>query len=40
MTVRKAHDLCDTIEEELKKKFKNLDINIHIEPCKDDKTNV
>lgn len=40
MTVRKAHNLCDTIEEELKKNFNNLDIDIHIEPCKDDKTNV
>jgi len=37
MTVRDSHDLCDKIEQELKETVKNLDINIHIEPCRDDK---
>jgi len=40
MSVREAHDLCDAIEADLKKMFNNLDINIHIEPCKEDKTNI
>lgn len=35
MTVKEAHQLCDDIEYDLKKKIKNLDINIHIEPCSD-----
>lgn len=38
LSVREAHDLCDKMEAELKKKIRFLDINIHIEPCKDDKT--
>jgi len=40
MSVRDAHDLCDTMETELKQKIRYLDINIHIEPCKDDQTEV
>jgi cation diffusion facilitator family transporter len=36
MKVEEAHDLCDTIEADLKKLFNNLDINIHIEPRKED----
>lgn len=38
LSVKEAHDLCDNIEAELKKKIRFLDINIHIEPCKDDQT--
>lgn len=37
MSVKRAHDLCDKIEEDLKSELNNLDVNIHIEPCK--KTN-
>ena len=33
MTVKDAHKLCDDIENDLKLKINNLDINIHIEPC-------
>ena len=40
MSVLESHNLCDAIEADLKKEFNNLDINIHIEPCKDDKTDV
>lgn len=40
MSVREAHDLCDTIEAELKKSFNDLDVNIHIEPCRDDRAEV
>jgi cation diffusion facilitator family transporter len=40
MSVAEAHNLCDTIEAELKEKFTNLDINIHIEPCSDDRADV
>lgn len=40
MSVKESHDLCDAIEADLKRNFSNLDINIHIEPCKNDKTGV
>jgi cation diffusion facilitator family transporter len=33
MTLKEVHDICDQIEEELKEKLKNLDINIHVEPA-------
>jgi cation diffusion facilitator family transporter len=33
MTLKEVHDICDQIEEELKGKLKNLDINIHVEPA-------
>jgi cation diffusion facilitator family transporter len=33
MTVKEAHDLCDTIEDEIKLSINNMDINIHVEPC-------
>lgn len=31
--VQQAHDLCDEIENGLKNKFPQIDVNIHIEPC-------
>jgi cation diffusion facilitator family transporter len=31
-SVRNAHNYCDRIEDELKRSFKNLTINIHVEP--------
>lgn len=37
MTVKDAHHLCDKIENNLKQKINNLDINIHIEPCSETK---
>ena len=40
LSVKEAHDLCDNIEAELKGKINFLDINIHIEPCKDDQTDL
>ena len=30
--LKKAHDLCDEIENEVKQKIKNIEFNIHIEP--------
>jgi len=33
MTVKESHDLCDTIEDEIKLNIDNMDINIHVEPC-------
>ena len=32
MELKKAHDLCDEIENEVKKDIKNIEFNIHIEP--------
>lgn len=32
MSVKKAHDLCDEIEDHVQQNFKFMDINIHIEP--------
>ena len=32
MELKKAHDLCDEIENEVKQKIKNIEFNIHIEP--------
>lgn len=32
MSVKKAHDLCDEIENHVQQNFKFMDINIHIEP--------
>jgi cation diffusion facilitator family transporter len=32
MTLKEVHDVCDDVEEELKKEIRNLDINIHVEP--------
>jgi cation diffusion facilitator family transporter len=34
--VVEAHDFCDHLEKEIKKKIANLSILIHIEPCKTD----
>jgi cation diffusion facilitator family transporter len=34
MTVKESHDICDKIENELKKKLPNLEITIHVEPIK------
>ncbi len=31
-SLQKVHDVCDMIEEEIKKKINNIDINIHVEP--------
>jgi cation diffusion facilitator family transporter len=31
-TVLRAHDLCDEIEEHINEKFRDIDINIHVEP--------
>jgi cation diffusion facilitator family transporter len=32
MTVNDSHNLCDDIEDEIRKVFKNIEISIHIEP--------
>lgn len=32
LSLREVHDVCDDIENELKQKIKNLDVNIHVEP--------
>ncbi len=32
MTVKESHDLCDKIEDDLKKQLPNMDITIHVEP--------
>lgn len=32
LTLKEVHDICDEVEEELKNRIKNLDINIHVEP--------
>jgi cation diffusion facilitator family transporter len=32
MTLKDIHDICDSVEEELKSVMNNLDINIHVEP--------
>lgn len=32
-TVGEAHEVCDQIENELMTCFKNVDVNIHVEPC-------
>ncbi len=32
VTVRKAHDYCDELEEKINIDFPNIDINIHVEP--------
>jgi cation diffusion facilitator family transporter len=31
MHVKEAHDLCDTIENDIKRAFKNSEVNIHVE---------
>lgn len=31
--VSQAHAVCDEIEEDLNKQFRDVDINIHVEPC-------
>jgi divalent metal cation (Fe/Co/Zn/Cd) transporter len=31
MLVREAHDLCDTIENDIKSTFKNSEVTIHVE---------
>ncbi|MCL4325215.1 MAG: cation diffusion facilitator family transporter [Candidatus Thermoplasmatota archaeon] len=31
-----AHRICDVIEQDLKKNIKNIDVIIHIEPCRND----
>lgn len=31
--VRDAHDVCDRIEDEIGKNFKEVQVNIHVEPC-------
>lgn len=35
MSVKEAHDLCDRIENDIKQSIKNMDINIHVEPCEE-----
>ena len=32
-TVQQAHEVCDLIEADIEKKFKETTINIHMEPC-------
>jgi len=32
MTLKEVHEICDEVEDILKSKLKNLDINIHVEP--------
>ncbi|HHH54412.1 MAG TPA: cation transporter [Bacteroidetes bacterium] len=32
MSVKKAHEICDDMEEKINEKFPKIDINIHIEP--------
>lgn len=32
LTLKEVHDICDEVEEELKNRIKNLEINIHVEP--------
>lgn len=33
MTIRKGHELCDKIEEDLAKEMNNVKVTIHLEPC-------
>jgi cation diffusion facilitator family transporter len=37
LSLKEVHDVCDEIENELKSKIKNLEINIHVEPLIDSK---
>jgi cation diffusion facilitator family transporter len=32
LSLKEVHDICDEVENELKQKIKNLEINIHVEP--------
>lgn len=34
MSVKKAHDLCDIIEDDIEKTLKNTEVMIHLESCK------
>ena len=36
LSLKEVHDVCDDIENELKRKIKNLEINIHVEPKEED----
>ena len=36
LSLKEVHDVCDEIENELKSKIKNLEINIHVEPFEED----
>jgi divalent metal cation (Fe/Co/Zn/Cd) transporter len=31
--VGEAHKVCDRIEDEIARRFKEVDVNIHVEPC-------
>jgi cation diffusion facilitator family transporter len=33
--LKKVHDLCDQLEQVLKQKIRNLDVNIHVEPLEE-----
>lgn len=33
MSVKQAHDICDSIEEEIENKLKNTEVMIHVESC-------
>ena len=32
-TVQESHDICDLLEEKIKNQFKDISVNIHVEPC-------
>ena len=33
LSVKESHDICDSIEKEIETKLKNVEVNIHVEPC-------
>ncbi|HEY4786387.1 MAG TPA: cation diffusion facilitator family transporter [Bacteroidales bacterium] len=37
LSLKEVHDICDMVENEMKTKIKNLEINIHVEPFDDQK---
>jgi cation diffusion facilitator family transporter len=37
LSLKEVHDVCDDIENELKSRIKNININIHVEPIDDSK---
>ena len=39
MHIKKAHDICDDIEKEMRKSLKNTEVMIHLESCNDDCAN-
>jgi cation diffusion facilitator family transporter len=36
ITVQESHNLCDTIETEIESRIKNIEVQIHVEPCSGD----